>query len=550
MRKTGLLLIVIMLALSGCATPRSGESSVSQLQTIGEKYLAAGDIPNALKYLSQAEAKHPDDPVILFDLGLAYHKRGMTTEAIARFKKALQVKPNYPEALNALGVVYAETGQTELARASFEKVLSDPFYHTPQLAAFNLARIHEKNGENERALRLYEQAVQFQSNYGTAWYRMGIVLEAMGRATEARNAYGKAISASPEMADAHLHYGMLSFQSGNYEAAFFSLNKVTRLVPNTSTADEARIQLEKVRTVMQKKGTLPGSRFSSANEIEVFPLPQEKPAPKASAHPQYPSMPSGAFPPGSLIITPSQESPSTSSPAVASAATSPPSQTPAVPKSDASLNTRTLGSESVPPSTSTQKQEAKSAGQDNAPLTTNAPEPGPVPTAIPKEAQEPASATESRTPSGAPPLSPDPFNPPPALKETPAAASEPEIAPPASSAPPQTESAAPVAHADSAPVQKQPPQYNYIVQVGSFDDKAQADEVRSQLQARGYRATIRSQKSSAHGKVYVVQLKAEPTYSKANTLMIQLGNEVPGKPVIVKVPVEMKSVEPVTQQQN
>ncbi|MEN6439726.1 MAG: tetratricopeptide repeat protein [Syntrophobacter sp.] len=595
MRNIGLLLIVIMLALSGCASSRTAENSASQLQTIGEKYLAAGDIPNALRYLTQAEAKRPDNPVLLFDLGLAYHQRGLSSDAISRFKKALQIKPVYPEAQNALGVAYAEAGQTELARECFEKVLADPFYHTPQLASFNLARIYEKNGENERALRLYEQAVRFQTNYGAAWYRMGILYEAMGNRGEARNAYGKAITASPEMADAHLRYGQLSFQAGDLEAAFFSLNKVVRLVPNSNTADEARLLLEKVRTVMQKKGTIPGSRSSSSTEIEIFPLPQEKQGPRTIAQPKYPSMPPGTLPPGSMIITPT---PGAGEAEAASPPPSPPVSSPSlqgptlVPKPDSGVNKRSLEPEPISPSLPKQptiekspaqeivpearkalepesfspKQAAieKTPAQETTPESRKAPEPEPIPSSITKQKPEEKNPVQEAGPAPvariepAPshgPFASDPFSPSPAVREAPVTEKPAEPAPsvaepaPAAAEPAHTMGdPIPSGNGSAAATPKQQPQFNYVVQVGSFEDKEKADEIRGQLLSRGYRAIIRPVKDRAHGRRYIVQLKPESTYSKANTLMIQLGSEVPGSPVIVKVPADGKSAEPGSQQ--
>ena len=145
-----LLMFVLIFVLSGCATS-TPSLTTNQLQDMGEKYVAAGDVANALKCLTEAEKKKPESAVIQYDLGLAYNKRGMQNEALAHLQKALKIKPAFPEAWNAIGTVYAERGQLELAQEAFQKAVNDPFYQTPQLPAYNLGRLYEKKGDTTSA---------------------------------------------------------------------------------------------------------------------------------------------------------------------------------------------------------------------------------------------------------------------------------------------------------------------------------------------------------------------------------------------------------------
>ncbi len=239
MERLAILSVVLLLVISGCATTQP-QPNVSQLQDTGEKYLAAGDTASALKYLTDAEHKSPNDPVIQYDLALAYERRAMQDKAFSHLKNALKIKPAYPEALNAIGAVYARRGQYQLAEEAFQKALNDPFYRTPQMAAYNLGSLHEKQGNIEKALADYQQAVKFDPHYGAAWFRIGQVLEQLHRDDEARHAYGNAITSSPDLAEAHLRFGIMSYQAGNMDAALNSLNRVGKIAPNTAMADEAQ----------------------------------------------------------------------------------------------------------------------------------------------------------------------------------------------------------------------------------------------------------------------------------------------------------------------
>jgi len=289
MKRLALLSVALLLVISGCATAQH-TPSVHQLQDAGEKYLAAGDTANALKYLTEAEQKTPSDPVTQYDLALAYEQRDMLDKAFTHFQNALKLKPAYPEALNAMGAVYARRGQYQLAQESFQKALNDPFYKTPQFAAYNLGSLNEKKGDIEKAMSDYQQAVKFDPQYGSAWFRIARILEQQHRSDEARHAYGRAIAASPDLAEAHLRYGIMSYQAGDTDAAINSLNRVAKLAPNTNMADEARMYLQKLSAAALGAGS--GSSASSRTppgEIEFIThdVPQQaKDAPPSRISPQ------------------------------------------------------------------------------------------------------------------------------------------------------------------------------------------------------------------------------------------------------------------------
>ena len=214
MKRLALLFIMLLSVTSGCATfnrdPADNYSDY-QLQQMGEKFLAARDLGQALKYLSLAERRRPSDAVIQYDLGLAYYERGLPSEAFSHLKKALTLKRDYPEAENALGRYYAEQGQLDQAQWCFERALANPFYTTPQLALYNLGLIYEKKGDPEAALKQYQEAVRLQRNFGPAYYRMGLLLEQSRRADEAREAYGNAVEFSPSLVEAQYRYGVMSY---------------------------------------------------------------------------------------------------------------------------------------------------------------------------------------------------------------------------------------------------------------------------------------------------------------------------------------------------
>ena len=264
MKRLHALFIVLLFITAGCATLNRDPSenySTSQLQQMGERFMGAGDLGQALKYLTMAEKREPNAAIIQYDLGLAYYERGLKQEAFNHLKKALALKPDYAEAENALGRYYAEQGQLDQAQWCFEKAIANPFYTTPQLALYNLGLVYEKKDDPEAALKQYQEAVRLKRDYAPAYYRIVQLLEQSRRADEAREAYGNAVEFAPDLVVAQYRYGVMSYTAGELENAFYSLNRVVKLAPHSTMAEDARKYLERLQAVVP-----PGSPHASRSQ--------------------------------------------------------------------------------------------------------------------------------------------------------------------------------------------------------------------------------------------------------------------------------------------
>ena len=83
--------------------------------------LAKGDYNKAIEVLKQLSTERSKDPAVLYNLGVAYLKKGDNEQALAQFKKALQFDANFAEAHNSMGIVYDKQHNTPQAIAAFEQ---------------------------------------------------------------------------------------------------------------------------------------------------------------------------------------------------------------------------------------------------------------------------------------------------------------------------------------------------------------------------------------------------------------------------------------------
>lgn len=236
--------------LSACAAAPSGTDplgtrmSAVELKELGEKFLGAGDIGQALKYLVMAEEKNPRDPETHYALGLAYDARRLPEEAQAHLLRAVELRSDYSEAWNALGALHARNGRLDEAEAAFRKALANPFYTTPHYAHYNLGQLYEKRGDFNAALAQYDNALHFEPGFARAHLQRGRVLEALGDRAAARRAIGRAIAYDANLAEAHFHYGRLCALMGDSAQAVTALRQVIQLEPGGTLAEAAERYLE------------------------------------------------------------------------------------------------------------------------------------------------------------------------------------------------------------------------------------------------------------------------------------------------------------------
>jgi tetratricopeptide (TPR) repeat protein len=102
---------------------------------------------------------HPNDPEVLFSLGLAEKRQGRYPEAEEFYRKSIQLDPKFSEALSNLGNVYLVQKQTALAISSYQQAID----LNPSKGAYyyNLHRAYSQesflSGKVDRALQRAQQ---------------------------------------------------------------------------------------------------------------------------------------------------------------------------------------------------------------------------------------------------------------------------------------------------------------------------------------------------------------------------------------------------------
>jgi superkiller protein 3 len=123
--------------------------------------------------------------------GVALHQLGRVDEAAESYRRALRSDPRYALAYNNLGVALAHGNDAPAAREAFLRAIE--LDASLVRARLNLARWYVSQRDGLGAMALLRELTTFRAGDSVAWFELGAVMVMLGRDTEARHAFVRAI---------------------------------------------------------------------------------------------------------------------------------------------------------------------------------------------------------------------------------------------------------------------------------------------------------------------------------------------------------------------
>lgn len=240
----GLLCQIFLVSCT--STPWHRDQADASLKK-GMALIQAGQYLGALKELLEADKNAPNDPVINYNLGVAYQGRGLRDMAMERFLKAIALKEDYSEAHNYLGVIYMDMGQWEKAIESFDKALKNYLYETPALALFNSGWAYYNLQNYDKAMSRYQKALtqnraadfqpKIEINIGLTYIKQSNLIQA-------KEHFEKAVTLNPSLYDAHFFLAETYLKIKDTANAKKSFRQVIDLAPQSPFGRSAREYLQ------------------------------------------------------------------------------------------------------------------------------------------------------------------------------------------------------------------------------------------------------------------------------------------------------------------
>jgi tetratricopeptide (TPR) repeat protein len=168
------------------------------LKTLGDAYLVADRVTDALLVFESLTALEPDAPENWCALGTARLAAGYPHEAEAAYCRAAEIAPADASAFfSRLSASLLRAGYPEKAQAAIERCLAlnpnEPLY------LMDLGEMLIRRGQPAAAVDVYARAASLSpAAAGGTWYRLGTLLTKEGFHPLATEAFAKAVAAEPE----------------------------------------------------------------------------------------------------------------------------------------------------------------------------------------------------------------------------------------------------------------------------------------------------------------------------------------------------------------
>ncbi len=184
---------------------------------------------------------------------LSYKQSFVWKDSVALFTNAISLYPTAQAAHNNLGMVYYITGDLNAAEEHFNKAVAI----RPLASTYaNLGSLYRRQGQMQKALTTYQDALRMSPNERDAYFGLGILFSQAGEFPQAELAYQKAIELDPSDASTYLNLGVLYMQNGQtqkaideyqkaiernpfYANAFFNLGMAYKKLQRTQDARDA-----------------------------------------------------------------------------------------------------------------------------------------------------------------------------------------------------------------------------------------------------------------------------------------------------------------------
>ena len=169
-------------AISALSTAVSLDPKLTEAHNLlGVAYDKKGFADRAKDSFERA-VKIEEDAETLNNLGFSLYQNGNYRAAVDRLKRAAKLAPADERILNNLGLAYCRLGKVDEAYKAFTRATG------PLTGNLNMAKMMERFGRDDEAIRYYEGARQIEPSNTIALRRLTDLYQRVGRSADADSA--------------------------------------------------------------------------------------------------------------------------------------------------------------------------------------------------------------------------------------------------------------------------------------------------------------------------------------------------------------------------
>jgi len=196
--------------------------------------MQAGEKDKALAILLAARRALPNDPDILYHLGMVALELSLNDDAEKAFEEALRQRPDYDEAIYGLARAYLARSQAKEAEQAIRKYLIRRPEDASAYYGLGYILLAEQHLQDARAA--FERSLALQPNQTESEFQLGEIAMQQGATSSAREHFTKVLSRNPHHAGALTEIGVFAFRSSEYEIAKTNLEQAVASAPTYQKA--------------------------------------------------------------------------------------------------------------------------------------------------------------------------------------------------------------------------------------------------------------------------------------------------------------------------
>lgn len=227
-------------------------------QAFRQAVAADGENAEAWAWLGEAEQQLGQDgraesdkalsldhtnPIVRSLRGLYWMRQGKLAQALNEYKLAATYDPDNPAWQISIGEAYAQQGDLQAALGAYRQATQIAPTDAKvwlSLAAFSA---HYNMQVEDVGLPAARKAVDLNAEDPQALDMLGWTLALLKRYDQARDALEHALRLDPELAQGHLHLGIVDMQTDDWESARGHLQQAHNLNPDGQVGQQAQVLL-------------------------------------------------------------------------------------------------------------------------------------------------------------------------------------------------------------------------------------------------------------------------------------------------------------------
>jgi tetratricopeptide (TPR) repeat protein len=259
----------------GLASAQTEEVLASDKIALDE--LAKNDADAALIDLLRARKFAPENPKLLFDLGVLEDEMKLYHDADETLARLEQMRPNDPNALYAAARVKLDLGQLPQAEEKMRAYLK--LKPEDASAHYGLGRVYRQGLKLDQAKAEFKRCIELQPKQTEGYYELGDTELQSGEYSDAQANFNKTLERNPSHGGALVGIGIIYFKQKQYDKAIFALEKAVTAAPDYQPGhyylglslarlgrqDESKRELE-IATAMAEKESKQSANHLRLNE--------------------------------------------------------------------------------------------------------------------------------------------------------------------------------------------------------------------------------------------------------------------------------------------